>query len=71
MPLKVRKQPKETSQSLAYRFSQKLRKSGILLEVRKKRFKIKGKSRQQEKKSALRREQKKKEYGELKKLGRL
>ena len=71
MPLRVRKQPRETSQSLTYRFSQRIRKSGILFEARKKRFKKREKSRQLVKRSALRREQKKKEYKELKKLGKL
>lgn len=56
MPLRVRKQPRETSQSLTYRFSQKIRKSGILFEARKKRFKKRKKSRQLIKRSALRRE---------------
>ena len=71
MPLKVKKQFRETSQSLTYRFSKKIRRSGILLEARKRRFKKKEKSSQLTKRSALRREQKKKEYKKLKKLGKL
>lgn len=70
MPLKVEKQSRETSQSLIYRFTKKIRKSGILLEVRKRMFKRREKSKQLKKRSALRREQKKKEYKELKKLGK-
>lgn len=70
MPLKVEKQSRETSQSLIYRFTKKIRKSGILLEVRKRMFKQREKSKQLKKRSALRREQKKKEYKELKKLGK-
>ncbi len=71
MPLKVKKQLKETSQSLIYRFGKKIRKSGILLEARKRRFKEKEKSRQLLRRSALRREEKRKEYEKLKKLGKL
>jgi len=72
MPLEVRKQSnRETSQSLIRRFSQKIKKSGILLEARKRRFKIRTKSNQLKKRSALRREKKKKEYDELKKLGKV
>ena len=72
MPLEVKKQSnRETSQSLIRRFSQKIKKSGILLEARKRRFKVKAKSNQLKKRSALRREKKKKEYDELKKLGKI
>ncbi len=70
MPLKVKKQGRETSQSLIRRFGQKMRRSGILLEARKRRFKRKEKSGQLKKRSALRREAKKKEYIKMKKLGR-
>ncbi len=71
MPLKVEKQPKETSQSLIHRFSQKIKRSGILLEARKKMFYKKGKSKQLKRRSALRRIQKKEEFKKLKKMGRL
>lgn len=71
MPLKVQKQGRESSQSVIRRFTQKLRKSGILLEARKKRFKTKPKSKQLAKRSALRRVEKKQEYLKLKKLGKV
>lgn len=70
MPLKVQKQGRESSQSLIRRFSQKVRRSGILFEVRKKQFKRRPKSKQLKRRSALRREQKKVEYIRLKKLGK-
>ena len=38
MPLKTKKQTKESTQGLIRRFSRKMRKSGILIEARKKRF---------------------------------
>ena len=71
MPLKVERQPKESSQNLIRRFTQKVRLSGILLEVRKRQFWQRPKSRQLKKRSALRREEKKREYEKLKKLGKI
>ena len=71
MPLKVKKQPRESSQNLVRRFGQKIRKSGILLEGRKKLFRERKKSWQLRKESALRREKKKREYANLKKLGKI
>jgi len=70
MPLKVEKQARESSQNLARRFAQKVRKSGILLEAKKRRFKKRPKSRQLKKRSALRREAKKAEFARKKRLGR-
>ena len=71
MPLEVKKQNRESSQNLIRRFSQKLRKSGVLFEVRKRRFKSKDKSWQLRKRSALRREKRKDEFKKLKKLGKI
>ncbi len=71
MPLKVQKQNRESTQSLIRRFSQKMRKSGILLEARKKQFKRRGKSSQLKKRTALRREELRKRYEKLKKLGKI
>ncbi len=71
MPLEVKKQPRESSQNLVRRFSQKIRQSGILLEARKKLFRERKKSWQLKKRSALRREAKKREYEKLKKLGKI
>ena len=71
MPLKVQKQNRESTQSLVRRFSQKMRKSGILLEARKKQFKRRKKSSQLKKRTALRREKLRSKYEKLKKLGKL
>lgn len=68
MPIKVKKQTKETSQGLVHRFSQKIKRSGVLREARKRQFKKRPQSRQLKKRSALRRREKKKEYEDLKKL---
>lgn len=71
MPLKVQKQNRESTQSLIRRFSQKMRKSGILLEARKKQFKRREKSPQLKKRAALRREKLREKYEKLKKLGKI
>jgi len=71
MPLKVEKQGRESAQSIVRRFTLKLRRSGILFESRKRRFKARPKSGKLKKRSALRREKKKKEYLRMKKMGEL
>ena len=71
MPLEIKKREKETSQSLIRRFSKRLKKSGILIGIKKSRFKRRPKSQQMKKRSALRREELKKEYKRLEKLGKV
>jgi hypothetical protein len=71
MALEVKKQPKETSQSLVHRFSKRIRESGILLRARKVRFRQRKRSHQAKKASALRREELRKKYKELEKLGKI
>lgn len=61
----------ENSQGLIRRFSKKMKQSGILLEARKKLYKKRSLSPQLKKRAALRREQLKKEYQELNKMGKL
>ena len=70
MALEIRKQNRETSQSLIRRFTKRLQQSGILIRARRIRFRQRSKSRQMKKRAALRREEIKKEYERLKKLGR-
>jgi len=71
MALEVKKQVRETSQALIRRFTRALQESGILLRARKVRFKEKEKSEQMKKRVALRREEKKREYEKLRKLGKI
>lgn len=71
MSLEIKKEQKETSQALVRRFLRKIQESGILLRAREKRFREKPKSRQLKKRAALRREEIKKEYERLKKLGKI
>lgn len=70
MPLEIKKQERETSQSLIRRFTRRIQQSGILLRARKIRFKERKKSEQMKKRAALRREELKREYERLRKLGK-
>ena len=71
MTLEVKKEERETAQSLIRRFTKRVQKSGILLKARGNRFYKRSKSRQMKKKAALRREKLKQEYKKLEKLGKL
>ena len=71
MPLEVKKQNRESNQSLLRRFSRGMQQSGILIRAKKGQFRRRKKSEGTAKKSALRREEKRKEYEKLKKLGEL
>lgn len=71
MGLEVKKQERETSQNLIRRFTRGIQQSGILLRARGVRFREREKSEQMKKRAALRREEKKREYERLKKLGKV
>jgi len=71
MALEVKKYQKESPQSLVRRFVKSVKQSGILLGVRKSRFRERPKSHQAKKRAALRKEELKREYQKLKKLGKL
>jgi len=71
MALEILKQERETSQSLVRRFQKRIQQSGLLLRARKIRFRQRRKSEQIKKRAALRREELKKEYEKLKKLGKI
>lgn len=71
MVLEVKKQSTESSQALARRFTRGIQQSGILFGVRKRQFRQRPKSDSAQKKAALRREEVKKEYEKLRKLGKL
>jgi hypothetical protein len=70
MALEVKRKERENPQSLVRRFTKRVQQSGILLRARRGRFKRREKSKDQRKKTALRREEMKKEYEELEKLGK-
>ena len=69
--LEVKKQPTESSQALVRRFARGIQQSGILFGVRKRQFHQRPKNPQAQKKAALRREQARKEYEKLRKLGKM
>lgn len=69
--IEVRRKEKESIQSLLYRFKKSIQQSGILLEARERRFYQRKKSRQAKKRAALRREELKRKYEKLRKLGQL
>jgi len=70
MPIEIKKKTKESSQSLIRRFTQRVQRSGLLIRARKNRFRIKQKSKQMKKRTALRREELKAQYQKLKRLGK-
>ncbi|BFT95209.1 MAG: hypothetical protein MNSN_07360 [Minisyncoccus archaeiphilus] len=69
--MKISKLPKETSQSLVYRFTRAVKSSGVLIEARKRKFRDRLKSRNLAKRAAVIRVQKKAEYAKMKKLGKI
>lgn len=70
MALEIRKKERETSQNLVHRFTRAVRQSGILLEARKRQFHKRSKSDLVKKRSALRKEESRKEYEKAKKLSK-
>jgi ribosomal protein S21 len=71
MSLEIKKTERETSQNLVRRFLRRVKQSGILVQARKNRFREREKSEQMKKRAALRREQLRKEYQKLEKLGKI
>lgn len=68
--MKIQKQAKETSQSLVYRFTKAVQKSGVLIEARKRRFSERPKSENMKQRAALVKEARRKEFQKQKKLGK-
>ncbi|MEK9180351.1 MAG: hypothetical protein AAB897_02985 [Patescibacteria group bacterium] len=71
MPLEVKKREGESPSALLFRFTKKVKRSGVLREGRARRFRGRGISRIKRRVSALHREEKKKEIERMKKLGLL
>jgi len=70
MALEIKKQERESTQSLVRRFTKAIRGSGILVRARKIRFKERKKSGAMQKRAAKTRDERKKKYEALKKLGK-
>ena len=71
MPLEIKKKEKESVQSLLRRFQKAVQESGILIRTRKIQFKERRISEEKKKRVALYKEEKRKEYEKLKKLGKI
>jgi len=69
--LEIKKKEKESTQSLFRRFQKAVLESGILIRARKIQFKERRISKEKKKRAALYREEKRKEYEKLKKLGKI
>ncbi len=69
--MEIRKKEKESVTGLLYRFSLKMKQSGILREVKKRRFYHRPPNRRKTRIAAIYREGKKKELEKAKKLGEL
>lgn len=71
MPLSVKQRQNESATSLMYRFNKKIRQSGLIKEVRSRRFKSRKVSKRNRLLSALHRDKQKNAYLKKKKLGLL
>jgi len=69
--MKISKLPKETSQSLVYRFTKAVKSSGVLVEARKRKFRARVKSDNLARRAALVRVEKKIKYDKMKKMGKI
>jgi ribosomal protein S21 len=67
--IEVNKKEGESASNLYFRFTKKVRRSGVLVEVRKRRFYSKDANKRSVRGSAKHRAGKAKEIGRLKKLG--
>ncbi len=67
--IEVRKKEGESAGSMLFRFSKKIRQSGVLTEARKRQFKHRAVNRRKRRLSAAYREKTKSERTRLKKLG--
>lgn len=67
--IEVKKKENETPGSVLFRFSKRVRQSGVMAELRKRRFRGRAVNRRKRKLSAIYRTEKKDELSRLKKLG--
>lgn len=69
--VEVRKRGGESASALLYRFSKKVRQSGVIKEFRKRKFRDRIHGKRQRRLSAIHRDTKKSEVERMKKLGLL
>jgi ribosomal protein S21 len=68
--IEVKKKDRETSESLIRRFSRRIQQSGVLMQVRRSRFKKDEKSKTKKREEALYKIKIRKEIEKLKKMGK-
>lgn len=71
MVLEIKRKKGENTRSLVSRFSRAIRKSGVLVEAKKKRYFKRPLSELKKKRTALRRERLKEKYDKMRKMGKL
>ncbi len=71
MSLEIKKKQRENAQAMMRRFQKAVQQSGILLEMRRRQFVKRQKSRNMQKASALRKMETKKKYDLIKKMKRV
>ncbi|MDP3982149.1 MAG: hypothetical protein Q8P70_01205 [bacterium] len=69
--IQVERDERESNQSVIRRFTRAVRASGVVQEAKKKRFRLRPKSNQMQKRSALRKLEKRAEYEKQDKLGKI
>jgi ribosomal protein S21 len=69
MGIEIKKEKGESISSLIKRFAKAVQQSGILIRARERQYRDRNISEEKKKRSALRREEMKKKYEKLKKLG--
>jgi hypothetical protein len=69
MGVEVRKRSGESASALLFNFTKRIKRSGVLKEARKRRFKSRAQSRLKRKLSAIHRDVKRKDMDRQKKLG--
>jgi len=69
--IEVRKKENESSASLFYRFTKKVKRSGVLKEAKKRKFRQRPLNKRKVRESALHREARKKEVEQERKMGRV
>ncbi len=67
--VKVTKKEGESASALMFRFSKKIKQSGVLKEAKKRRFRARPNNKRKVRLSALHRETKKKDMARLRKMG--
>lgn len=71
MSIEIKKKEGESTGSLIFRFSKKIQQSGVLLEIKKRRFNVRQPNKRARRHSALHRLKKKEQIEKMQKLGAL